>query len=182
MAKLQYRTISKRTVEKLSVAKDSVFRDRALPGFGMRVYPSGSKVYAVQVRFCGKSRRVTVGRRGVLTADRARRRAAALIARIEAGEYPAPSSANAGAEVGVTVAELAARFLTDRAAVRCKPGSIASYRSLIELHILPELGALPVASIERDHVAALHYRLRDKPCTANGAVGLPSHMPTLGEE
>ena len=41
---------------------------------------------------------------------------------------------------------------------------------------------MPVASIERDHAAALHYRLRDKPCTANGAVNLLSHMPTLGEE
>ena len=182
MAKLQYRTISKRTVENLSVAKDSVFWDRSLPGFGVRVYPSGSKVYVVQARFGGKSRRVTVGRHGVLTADRARRRAAALIARIKAGEDPAPPSADARAEVGVTVAELAARFLADHAAVRCKPGSIASYRSLIELHILPELGALPVASIERDHVAALHYRLRDKPCTANGAVGLLSYMLTLGEE
>lgn len=182
MAKLQYRTISKRTVENLSVEKDSVFWDRALPGFGVRVYPSGSKVYVVQARFGGKSRRVTVGRHGVLTADRARRRAAALIARIKAGEDPVPPSADAPAEVGVTVAELAARFLVDHAAVRCKPGSIVSYRSLIKLHISPELGALPVASIERDHVAALHYRLRNKPCTANGAVGLLSYMLTLGEE
>lgn len=182
MAKLQYRTISKRTVEKLSVAKDSVFWDRALPGFGVRVYPSGSKVYVVQARFGGKSRRVTVGRHGVLTADRARRRAAALIARIKAGEDPAPPSADAPAEVGVTVAELAARFLADHAAVRCKPRSIVSYRSLIKLHILPELGALPVASIERDHVAALHYRLRDKSCTANRVVSLLSHMLALGEE
>ena len=47
---------------------------------------------------------------------------------------------------------------------------------------MPDLGALPVAAIERDHAAALHCRLRDKPCTANGAVGLLSHMPTLGGE
>ena len=44
MAKLQYRTISKRTVDGLSVdEKDIVFWDRELPGFGVRVYPSGSK-------------------------------------------------------------------------------------------------------------------------------------------
>ena len=35
MAKLQYRTISKRTVDALSVDdKDVVFWDRELPGFG----------------------------------------------------------------------------------------------------------------------------------------------------
>ena len=48
MTKLQYRTISKRTVDGLSVdEKDAVFWDRELPGFGVRVYPSGSKVYVV---------------------------------------------------------------------------------------------------------------------------------------
>ena len=46
MAKLQYRTISKRTVDGLSVdGKDAVFWDREVPGFGVRVYPSGIEMY-----------------------------------------------------------------------------------------------------------------------------------------
>ena len=36
--------------------KDAVFWDRGLPGFGVRVYPSGRKVYVVQTRAGGKSR------------------------------------------------------------------------------------------------------------------------------
>ena len=43
MAKLQYRSISRRTVDALSVEKDTVFWDRELAGFGVRVYPSGSQ-------------------------------------------------------------------------------------------------------------------------------------------
>ena len=44
-------TISKRAVEALSVEdKDAVFWDRDLPGFGVRVYPSGRKIYVVQSR------------------------------------------------------------------------------------------------------------------------------------
>ena len=40
MAKRQYRTLNKRMVDGLSVdGKDAVFRDRGLPGFGVRVYP-----------------------------------------------------------------------------------------------------------------------------------------------
>ena len=35
MAKLQYRSISRRTVEALSVEKDTVFWDRELTGFVM---------------------------------------------------------------------------------------------------------------------------------------------------
>ena len=45
MARLQYRSISKRTVDRLSAeGKDAVFWDRELSGFGVRVYPSGTKV------------------------------------------------------------------------------------------------------------------------------------------
>ena len=50
MAKLQYSTISKRTVEALSVEKDTVFWDRELTGFGVRVYPTGGRVYVAQSR------------------------------------------------------------------------------------------------------------------------------------
>ena len=51
MARLEYRSISKRTVDGLSVGdKDTVFWDRELSGFGVRVYPSGAKVYVVQTR------------------------------------------------------------------------------------------------------------------------------------
>ena len=65
MTKLQYRTIPKRTVDGLSVeAREAVFWDDKLPGFGVRVYPSGSEVYVVQTRHRGKSRRVTLGGTG----------------------------------------------------------------------------------------------------------------------
>ena len=67
------------------------FRDADLPGFGVRVYPSGSKVYVAQTRAKGKSKRVTIGRHGVLTAEQARQRAALIIARVKSGEDPVPA-------------------------------------------------------------------------------------------
>ena len=70
MAKLQYRTISKRTIGKLPVGdKEVVYWDRDLPGFGVRVYPNGTKVYVVQTRVGGKSKRITVDRHGVISPD-----------------------------------------------------------------------------------------------------------------
>ena len=75
MAKLQSMSISRRTVNALRVDKDTVFWDSELPGFGVRVYPSGTRMYVVQTRARGKSTRVTVGRHGVLTPEEARRRA-----------------------------------------------------------------------------------------------------------
>ena len=51
MARLNSGTISRRTVETLPVGEqEAVFWDRELSGFGVRIYPSGSKVYLVQTR------------------------------------------------------------------------------------------------------------------------------------
>ena len=69
MPKRQETAITKRTVEALSVeGRDAVFWDRDLPGFGIRVYPSGLKKYVVQSRGPGGSRRATLGRHGETSA------------------------------------------------------------------------------------------------------------------
>ena len=88
MAKLNRQSISRRTVEALKVDKDTVFWGRDLPGFGVRVYASGTKMYVVQGRADEESVRGTVGRHGVITADEARRCAARILNRFKAGEEP----------------------------------------------------------------------------------------------
>ena len=71
-----------------TIYPDAVFWDHALPGFGVRVYPSGAKVYVVQTRAGGRSKRVRVGRHGEVSPDQTRKEAARLIARLKAGEPP----------------------------------------------------------------------------------------------
>ena len=193
MAKLRGRKISNRTVEALSVEdRDAVFWDGELLGFGVRVYPSGAKVYVVQTRREGRSKRVTVGRHGVISAPQARRRAALVIARLKAGEDPVPARAAPpraappppaapAAECSVTVAELADRFLREYVAVRCKPWTIMTYRGALDRWILPALGRLPVGTVTHVHVAALHYQLHDIPYRANQVVAILNRMFSLAE-
>ena len=50
MARLRDRSLSKRVVEALWAERDTVYWDSALKGFGVRVYPTGAKVYVVQSR------------------------------------------------------------------------------------------------------------------------------------
>ena len=176
MAKLNRRSISRSTVEAIKVEKDTVFWDRDHPGFGLRVYASGTKMYIVQGRHKGKSVRVTVGRHGVITADEARQRAAKILNRIKAGEEPVAEPLPAKYAGGPTVADLAARYMEQHVAVHCKDSSAAGIRKLLDNHILPAFGKLPLLAVERDRVAAFHARLSGIPYAGNRAVALMSRM------
>ncbi|MCY4396868.1 MAG: Arm DNA-binding domain-containing protein [Rhodospirillaceae bacterium] len=90
MVKLRNNRISRRTVDAIAVERDTVFWDRELQGFGVRVYPSGRKVYIVQTRARGDAKkRITIGRYEDLSPSETRRRAAAVIGRIKSGKEPA---------------------------------------------------------------------------------------------
>ena len=182
MARLSSGTISRRTVEGLPAGeRETVFWDRELSGFGVRVYPSGSKVYLVQTRHGGKSRRVTIGRHGLLTAEQARRKAAEVIASIKAGEEPCRSGSASPSATGPTLAEVAERYMREHVAVRCKPTTAKAYRDALERLLLPELGSLPLGAIGRDRVAALHYRLHKTPNMANRVVDMLARLFYMAE-
>ena len=168
------RSLSDRVVDDLPVAdRDVIYWDADLPGFGVRVYATGAKAYLVQSRGQAGSKRVALGRHGVVPAEEARRRGAEVLARIRAGTGP-----GSGAEDGgrATVADLAERYLREHVAVRCKPLTFRNYRHVIQKNVLPLLGQLPVAELERRHVAELHYQLRRTPVSANDAVNALSRM------
>ena len=182
MAKLNRTTISRRTVERLVADRDTVYWDSELLGFGVRVYPTGRKVYVVQTRAEGRDgKRVTVGRHGVITPEEARRRAAHIISRIKAGEDPIPEPLAAEA-TGPTVAELAATYLEEVVEVRLKPVSAYSYRGTIETHILPALGRKRALSLDHAAVSAFHHSLSKTPAAANRAVEMLFRIYRAAEE
>ncbi len=179
MARLKRRSLSNRVVDGLPAEdRDVIWWDRDLPGFGVRVYSSGTRVYLVQGRGPGGSKRMTLGRHGVISADEARRRGAEMLIRIRAAAEP---GSGPDAEAGPTVAELAERYLREHVELRCKPATVKGYRQVINRNVLPALGKLPVVGIGRVHVAEMHYRLRKTPVTANEAVGALSRMLNRAE-
>ena len=181
MAKLRRTTISRSTVEKLTADKDTVFWDSELLGFGVRVYPTGRKVYVVQTRTGGENgKRVTVGRHGVITPEEARRRAALIVSRIKAGEDPIPEPL--AMTKGPTVADLAAVYLEEIVEVRLKPASAKVYRSVIGKHVLPALGRKPALSVDHAAVSALHHSLAATPSVANRAVEMLFRIYRAAEE
>ena len=183
MARFRTKTISKRTVDALKVEKDTLFWDSELAGFGVRVHPTGRKVYVVQTRADGKAaKRVTIGRHGVITAEEARRRAALVISRIKAGEDPVPEPLAVKLAEGPTVGELAERYLDEHVAVRCKPKTGALYRLVIEKHIMSRLGRRPALAVGHKEVTELHHALSAKPVMANHVVDVLSRIYNLAED
>ena len=179
MARLEQGSLSNLVVDALFAgSKEIIYWDLDLPGFGVRVYPSGAKVYLAQGRGPRGTKRMTVGRHGTISADEARRRAVALLTRIKAGDEPESGPDTKG---GPTVAGLAERYLREHVAVRCKPNTVKGYRQMIVGHILPLLGDLPIAALGREHVAEIHYRLRKTPVAANNTVGTLSRMLNRAE-
>ena len=172
--------ISKRAVEALPVRdRDVAFWDHDLPGFGVRVYASGRKVYVVQCRGPAGIRRMSLGEHGDLTAEQARKRARAAISRIKRGEEPIPGREQAAAP---TVADLAQRYMEAHAAVNCNAHTQNSYRSALDNHILPALGSKPVTEVRRSDAEALHYVLRATPRQANRVLMVLSKMFKLAED
>lgn len=174
--------LTKRVVE--GTAPDPVREiflwDSQLAGFGVRIYPSGRRVYLVQYRsHGGRQRRAMLGPHGPLTTEQARERAAALLADVHKGEDPA---GNARAHrKAPTVAELCDRYLADHARQHKKPRSIAEDERMIASFIKPALGPLKVTAIGRPDIIRAHRELRNTPTQANRCLALLSKMMSLAE-
>ena len=178
MAQAQYRTLSKRVLDRLSVnGKDAIFWDHDLARFGIRVYPTGKKVFVVQTRAFGRSKRVTLGRYPELTPDTARKNAAAVIARIKKGEPPVPPEP---APVP-TVADLAERYQREYVEMHCKPATVSHYRLMLRKHIVPALGDRLVADVEHKDILSFHNGLHHMPTVANRAADILVKMFNLAD-
>ena len=178
MPERQSRTLTKRIVDRLAVnGKDAVFWDSELPGFGIRVHSTGRKVYVVQTRANGKSRRVTLGRHGDIAPDQARKDAAKIITRLKDGLPPVETEP----EPEPTVADLAERYEREYVAMHCKPNTIKHYGLMLKKHIVPGLGSLRVSEVEKKHILKYQFGLSDVPTVANRTVDILVKMFNMAE-
>src|SRR4051794_36773890 len=94
--------LTKRVIEEASAqaAEYFIWCDE-LPGFGVRIYPSGKRSYLVQYRADGRTRRAKLGAHGRLTADEARRQARSLLGEVARGGNPAEERATRRAAITV---------------------------------------------------------------------------------
>ncbi|MFN8726730.1 MAG: tyrosine-type recombinase/integrase [Rhodospirillales bacterium] len=172
--------LTKRVIDAAEIqAAEYFIWDNELPGFALRVLPSGRKGYIVQYRAGRRSRRMSLGPSTVLTCEQARTRAISIIAAARNGDDPA---AERDAErKTITVKELAERFDKEHVSVRVKETTAKGYRRLIDRTILPALGRHRVTEVTRADIAKLHHNLRHIPYEANRCLEVMSKMFSLAE-
>ncbi|MCY3856086.1 MAG: integrase arm-type DNA-binding domain-containing protein, partial [Rhodospirillales bacterium] len=160
--------------------RETFLFDRSLPGFGLRVHPSGRKVWIVQARIEGRSRRIVIARHGEMELAEARRRARDMLARIRAGENPAGDIQRE--KETPTFREFAEEYLR-RSDPLWKPSGRKTVRIYLKARILPTFGKMPLDRIGPEDVAAwFDAASRDKPGAANRALDILRSMMFRAEE
>lgn len=152
-----------------------------LPGFGVRVQPSGRKTFVVRYRTStGQQRKQTLARCCDMAPDQARELARKVFAQVAAGADPAAD--RTAARGAPTVADLAARFQREHAGPFKKARSAKLDEKNWRVHIVPALGGVRVADLSKPDVLALHGSLAQKPATANQCLALLSKACNLAED
>lgn len=148
--------LTKRTVDGLTgdPQKDIFYWDDDVPGFGLRIKSTGVKSFIIQYRNSdGSSRRVTLGKMGVLAPDEARKLAKEKLAEVLKGGDPA--EAKAEERKAMTVKQLCDEYLVaaEKGLILGKHGlpkkdsTLVSDRGRIARHILPLLGTQKVRNL-----------------------------------
>jgi integrase len=152
--------LTKRAVEGAEIrSADYFIWCDELPGFGVRIYPSGKRGYLVQYRADGRSRRAKLGLHGPLTCEQARKEAMALLGQVAKGGNPAEERTTRRA--AMTVSDLCERYkaaisqglIMGKRGLPKKRLTVLSDLGRIDRHIIPLIGTKRVRDLSPVDVA-----------------------------
>jgi integrase len=155
--------------------------DDELPGFGVRVQPSGAKSYVARYRtLAGVQRKQKLARCSDVTLTGARALARKLFAQVAEGKDPRADKL--GERDAPTMTELETKYTAEHASTKKKAASQTADAIMWRLHILPRMGDKRVRDVTEGDVLKLHSDLADKKATANRCVALLSKAFNLAEK
>ncbi len=178
------RKLTKRVVDSAQPTSTDLFIwDNEVRGFGLKVTPTGKRVYVAQYRPQGGRRaatkRITLGYHGALTPELARAMAKRELGKVAQGQDPAAD--RAARRLGSTIRQLGEAYLAD-VRIRRKPTTANGYAWLWKKHVLPALGAKPVADVSAVEIRRLHRSLHKRPYLANRVISLLGSFFTFAQK
>ncbi|GHE45971.1 integrase [Camelimonas fluminis] len=160
--------------------RDYELRDTMVPGFLVKVTPTGRKTFMLAyVANNGQRRKPAIGRYGELTVDQARNIAQDWLAEVRRGVDP--SAERDAARKALTVKELFDRFITDYSEDRNKPSTVKSNRGYGKRYIIPILGQLKVPDVTRADISHLMKKMSKSPTNANRVLAAVRKMFNMAE-
>ena len=173
--------LTKRLVESFAPeGRDVILWDSELPGFGVRIWPSGKRVYVLKYRNkSGRQRKPKIGLHGSITVEQARLKARLWLAEASAGGDP--SGERDEARNAPKFSEFAERYFKEHAESRLKPSTNREIRRIIDRVLLRHFGARKLAEITRADIADLHHKFHKSPYQANRVLALLSNMFNMAE-
>ncbi len=153
--------------------------DDEIPGFGIRVYPSGKKAFVLSYRTKGRKRLMVLGRYGAdLTLDQARERAQKQLVKVRDGTDPLEERQRAAQ--GRTFGDLITSYIERHAKVHKKTWRDDEQR--LDRHIPATWRSRKADSINRQEIAELHDRIgRRTPYEANRLLEVLRKMFNLAQ-
>jgi integrase len=178
--------LTKRDIDRIAwdpagKSQQITFDSDKLPGFGLRVYPTGRKSFVLWIRTrSGRKRLMTVGPYGAMTLDQARERARKMLVDVADGRDPAEDRRRVEREVR-TFGELADRWLDDYAKPHRK--SWREDQRRLKTHIKPRIGTVGVVDVRSADIRAIHTRIgKTAPVEANRVVTLIRAIYNTGKK
>lgn len=173
--------LTKRIIDNLSPeSKDYFVWDSDTLGFGIRIFSSGRKSYIIQYRAKGRTRRMTIGRHGVLTVDEARKMAKERLVEVTKGKDPSKDKKDY--RLSETIEGLANRFIEEYVNIKCKANTAKEYEKCLINYVVPQIGNRKVQDIERPDISKLHHDNRQRPYQANRVLAVLSIMFNMAEQ
>ena len=163
MAELRREKLTKSLIDSLPTpapdAEEVVYWDTEITGFGLRLYPSGTKTFIYRRRSKGRKENVKIGQYGAWTPDAARKEAREIAVKYDKG-----LSVNAEKRVarvkGATLGEMFKEYLSSH---DLRPNTRRTYEGDIKNH-LADWRNQPLRGITPDMVKARYKKI----CTDSG--------------
>ncbi len=159
--------------------------DSVIPGFGLRIFPSGAKSWIFEYRPGEGGRRVakkriTLGRVSDFTPEAARRLADKYRSSVKTGIDP--QGYKTEQRQAPTVEELTEVFLADHVGSKRKASTKANYEDILRRLVLPKMGKLKAKDVSRADVARMHLANGDTPYQANRILAVMGSMYGFGSK